>query len=385
MRNLVLNVAATCALAAVFASVACSRESGPSTQATGFPAAITLAPVAKGLKQPTAIANAGDGTNRLFVLEQRGTVRILRNGVLGSEPFLDIRLQVRSGGEQGLLGIAFPKQFRSVKTFYVNYTNRVGVGNTVVASFKVGTDPDHADNASKKEILGIVQPYANHNGGHLAFGPDGFLYIGTGDGGSAGDPHGHGQKRNTLLGKLLRIEVGTGAAPYAIPKGNPFGNEIWAYGLRNPWRFSFDRADGDLYIADVGQNEVEEIDYVAAGTGKGANFGWNVMEGSRCFKKENCDKAGMVPPVAEYYHGKGDCSVTGGYVYRGKLEQLKGIYLYGDFCSGRIWGLRQSGGRWVSRLLLETPYRISTFGEDEQGELYVADYGEGTIYRIGVP
>uniref|UniRef100_C6E595 Glucose/sorbosone dehydrogenase-like protein n=1 Tax=Geobacter sp. (strain M21) TaxID=443144 RepID=C6E595_GEOSM len=385
MRNLVLNVAAACALAAVFASGACSRESGPSTQATGFPAAITLTPVAKGLKQPTAIANARDGTNRLFVLEQRGTVRILRNGVLDSEPFLDIRRQVKSGGEQGLLGIAFPKEFRSAKTFYVNYTDRAGVGNTVVASFKVGTDPEHADSASKRKILGIVQPYANHNGGQLAFGPDGFLYIGTGDGGSGGDPHGNGQKRDTLLGKLLRIEVGTGAAPYAIPKDNPFGNEIWAYGLRNPWRFSFDRVGGDLYIADVGQNEVEEIDYLPAGTGKGTNFGWNVMEGSRCYKKEKCDKAGMVPPVAEYYQGEGDCSVTGGYVYRGKMEQLKGIYLYGDFCSGRIWGLSQSGGKWVSRLLLETPHRISTFGEDEQGELYVADYGEGTIYRVDIP
>ncbi len=368
-----------------FSSVACSRENTPPTPAKEFPTTITLTPIAKGLKQPTAIAHAGDGSNRLFIVEQRGTVQVLRNGMPGDDPFLDIRRLVKAGGEQGLLGLAFPKDFRSSKTFYVNYTNRVGVGNTVIASFRTDRATDRADNSTRKEILGIVQPYANHNGGQLAFGPDGFLYIGTGDGGSGGDPHGNGQKRDTLLGKLLRIQVGTGGAPYVIPKENPFGNEIWAYGLRNPWRFSFDRANGDLYIADVGQNEVEEIDYLAAGTGKGANFGWNVMEGNRCFKKQKCDRSGMVAPVAEYFHGKGDCSVTGGYVYRGKIEQLKGIYLYGDYCSGRIWGLRQSGGKWVSQLLLETPYRISTFGEDEQGELYLADYGGGTIYRIGAP
>ncbi|WP_239031673.1 PQQ-dependent sugar dehydrogenase [Geomonas diazotrophica] len=252
----------------------------------------------------------------------------------------------------------------------------------MIASFKAGEKPDVADPASRKQLLTIVQPYANHNGGQLAFGPDGMLYIGMGDGGSGGDPHGNGQRLDTLLGKILRIDVSSDTAPYRLPK-NPFGNEIWAYGLRNPWRFSFDRGTGDLYIADVGQDEVEEIDFQPAGSGAGANYGWNVMEGDRCFKSPNCKKTALTLPVAVYRHGHGDCSVTGGYVYRGKIEALRGIYLYGDFCSGRIWGLRRVGGKWQTRLLIDTPYAISTFGEDDDGEVYLADYGSGTIFRIG--
>ncbi|WP_129127325.1 PQQ-dependent sugar dehydrogenase [Geomonas oryzae] len=347
----------------------------------GFPARITLTPVVKGLRQPTAIVSAKDGSKRLFILEQKGKVRIVKNGKLLARPFLDIDTLVKSGGEQGLLGLAFPPDFATTKTFFVDYTNRTGIGNTVVASFKTGKDADAADPGSRREILTIKQPYVNHNGGQLAFGPDRLLYIGTGDGGSGGDPHGNGQRLDTLLGKILRIDVAPGAAAYRLPK-NPFGNEIWAYGLRNPWRFSFDRGTGDLYIADVGQDEVEEIDFQPAGSGAGANYGWNIMEGDRCFRKPKCKKSGLTMPVAVYRHGKGDCSVTGGYVYRGRIKELQGIYFYGDFCSGRIWGLRRVGTKWETKLLADTPYAISTFGEDEEGELYLADYGSGTIYRV---
>ncbi|MBJ6749228.1 PQQ-dependent sugar dehydrogenase [Geomonas anaerohicana] len=350
----------------------------------GFPAKLALTPVVRGLKQPTSIVSARDGSKRLFVLEQPGRIRIIRNGALDPVPFLDITALVKSGGERGLLGLAFPPDFASSKTFYVDYTDRTGIGNTVIASFKVGDRPDRADPASRKQLLTIVQPYANHNGGQLAFGPDGLLYIGMGDGGSGGDPHGNGQRLDTLLGKILRIDVTSDPSRYRLPK-NPFGNEIWALGLRNPWRFSFDRGTGDLYIADVGQDEVEEIDFQPAGSGAGANYGWNIMEGDRCFKKPDCKQSGLTLPVAVYRHGKGDCSVTGGYVYRGKSEALHGTYLYGDFCSGRIWGLRRVGGTWQVKLLVDTPYAISTFGEDEDGELYLADYGSGTIYRIVVP
>ena len=380
------RIAAICSLAATFALIACNSGGGnvPASAERGFPATLTLTPVARGLDAPVTIANAGDGSNRLFVLEQKGTVRIVRDGAVAATPFLDIAKLVRSGGEQGLLGIAFPPDFARSKTFYVNYTNRSGIGNTVVASFRVGADADLADPATRKKLLGIVQPYANHNGGQLVFGPDGFLYIGTGDGGSGGDPHGNGQRKDTLLGKILRIDVLSGTTPYAIP-ANPFGNEIWAYGLRNPWRFSFDRGTGDFYLADVGQNQVEEINFQPAAAGAGANYGWKVMEGSSCFENPGCSSAGLTLPVAEYLHGNGDCSVTGGYVYRGSIEALRGIYLYGDFCSGRIWGLQRSGGSWINQLLIDTPYSISTFGEDETGELYLGDYSGGTIYRIGLP
>ena len=381
----VCKVAAFFAIATLLSFAVCANSgcAERSADSASFPAKLTLTPIAKGFKQPTAIVSAGDGSKRLFVLEQKGKIRIIRNGSVNPTPFLDISSLVKSGGERGLLGLAFPPDFASRKTFYVDYTNRTGIGNTVVASFKVGANADIADPSSRKQLLSIVQPYSNHNGGQLAFGPDGLLYIGMGDGGSGGDPHGNGQRLDTLLGKILRIDVRSDAAPYRLPK-NPFRNEIWAYGLRNPWRFSFDRATGDLYIADVGQDEVEEINYQPAGAGAGANYGWNVMEGDRCFKKRNCKKAGLTLPVAVYNHDKGDCSVTGGYVYRGKIEQMRGVYLYGDFCTGRIWGLRKSGTGWKTQLLADTSFAISTFGEDEEGELYLADYGSGTIYRVEV-
>ena len=347
---------------------------------------ITLTRVATGFDHPTTIAHAGDKSNRLFILEQKGVIRVLRDGAVSGAPFLDITKLVRSrGSEQGLLGIAFAPDFAASRAFYVNYTNKTLVGNTVIARFTATADRERADPASRQQLMSIVQPFPNHNGGQLAFGPDGYLYIGTGDGGSADDPFGNGQKKKSLLGKILRISVQpSGNSPYSIPGKNPFGNEIWAYGMRNPWRFSFDRATGDLYIADVGQNEVEEIDFMPAGKGSGANYGWDLMEGSSCFEDKDCKKRrDLVLPVAEYRHGKGDCSVTGGYVYRGKIQALQGIYLYADFCSGRIWGLRKGASGWETQLLKDTDYAISTFGEDESGELYLADYTSGSIFRIG--
>jgi glucose/arabinose dehydrogenase len=354
----------------------------PVTPATS----ITLTKVAGGFNHPVAIANAADGSGRLFIAEQGGLVKILHNGLVSPTPFLNITSQVTpAGGEQGFLGIAFPPGFAARNSFYVNYTNRIGIGNTVVARFGLTSDPDRADSAARTQLLTITQPFANHNGGQLAFGPDGLLYIGSGDGGSSGDPLGNAQNLSVLLGKVLRIDVLSGSAPYAIPAGNPFANEIWAYGLRNPWRFSFDRTTGDLYLADVGQDLVEEINFQPAGSGAGSNYGWNVREGDRCFADPACSSAGFTPPVAVYLHGSGDCSVTGGYVYRGSTASLRGTYLYGDFCSGRIWGLQQNGTTWASRLLNDTAFSISTFGEDETGELYVADYATGDLYRIGAP
>jgi len=352
----------------------------------GFPAGITLTRVAGGFSQPLAITHAGDGSGRLFVVEQGGTIKIIRNGAVVPTPFLNITsLVTPTGGEQGLLGLAFPPGFALRGTFYVNYTDRTGIGNTVIARYGLTGNPDTADPASRQQLLNIVQPFANHNGGQLAFGPDSLLYIASGDGGSGGDPFGNGQNLTALLGKILRIDVLSGVTPYAIPAGNPFGNEIWAYGLRNPWRFSFDRLTGDCFLGDVGQDLVEEINFQAAGSGAGVNYGWNLMEGSRCFSAPTCSSAGLALPVAEYLHGNGDCSVTGGYVYRGSSTALRGIYLYADFCSGRIWGLRLNGAVWENRLLSDTQFSISTFGEDEAGELYLADYASGDIYRISAP
>jgi len=373
----------------VLLPMSCSRGGGQGSTAnppTVTPAtSISLTQVAAGLGSPLAITNAGDGSGRLFVVEQGGAVRIVRNGALTPQPFLNISSLVTAGGEQGLLGLAFPPGFSARRNFYVNYINRSGIGNTVIARFAVGGNPDLANPASRQELLTITQPFANHNGGQLAFGPDNFLYIGSGDGGSGGDPLGNGQNTASLLGKILRLDVLSAVSPYAVPVGNPFGNEVWAYGLRNPWRFSFDRQGGDLYLADVGQATREEINFQPAGSGAGANYGWNTMEGSLCFLSPSCSSTGLTLPVTEYDHSSGDCPVTGGYVYRGGSASLRGTYLYGDFCSGRIWGLRHTGIAWESRLLLDSTLLISTFGEDESGELYVADYAAGAIFRISAP
>jgi glucose/arabinose dehydrogenase len=358
----------------------------PEEQATLVWPGITLKLSLGNIKQPTHIAHAGDGSNRLFITEQRGRILLDKGGVISKKPFLDLTARVSCCGERGLLSVVFPPGYAGKKYFYVNYTDRSG--DTVVARYRVSHDPDIADPKSEEVILTVEQPYANHNGGQLAFGPDGHLYIGMGDGGSGGDPHKHGQNPSSLLGKMLRIDVESGKKPYAVPADNPFANgkayrpEIWATGLRNPWRFFFDRKTGDLYIADVGQNRYEEIDFEPKGGKGGRNYGWNIMEGLHCYASESCDRKGLALPVAEYDHDEG-CSVTGGVVYRGsRFPQLQGIYFYGDYCSGRIWGLRQSGAEWMNKMLKDSGLSISTFGEDEAGEVYVADYGKGNIYRI---
>lgn len=338
------------------------------------------------VEKPTHVTHAGDGSRRLFITEQKGRILLVKDGTRLSETFLDIRERVGCCGERGLLSIAFPPGYPAKRYFYVNYTDRAG--DTVVSRFRTSKDPDRADPASEELVLAVKQPFANHNGGQLAFGPDGYLYIGMGDGGAANDPFGNGQKMSTLLGKLLRIDVESGVRPYAVPPSNPFigkqgvSPEIWAFGLRNPWRFSFDRGTGDLYIADVGQNKYEEVNVQPAKSKGGENYGWNIMEGLHCFTRKGCDTTGLVLPAAEYGHDRG-CSVTGGMVYRGRaVPALEGIYLYGDYCSGRIWGMRKSGGQWVVSELLRTKLSLSTFGEDEAGELYAADHDGGGIYRI---
>ncbi len=337
----------------------------------------------------TYLTNAGDGSQRLFVVEKVGRVRIVEAGEMLEAPFLDISdLVDASSSEKGLLSIAFPPDYGQTGEFYVNYTARASDGGTVIARYQVSaSDPNRADPASAQIVLAFAQPAPNHNGGQIQFGPDGYLYIGTGDGGAAGDPWDNAENLQSVLGKMLRLDV-RGQQTYAIPPDNPFAGQpgsepIWAYGLRNPWRFSFDRLTGDLYIGDVGQGSWEEVDFVAAGSAGGIHFGWDTMEGRHCFEpSQDCETAGKVMPVAEYSHSQG-CSITGGYVYRGqRFPALNGVYLYGDYCSGLIWGLWQDAdGEWQSRMLLESGANIASFGEDEAGELYMLDLS-GVVYRL---
>jgi glucose/arabinose dehydrogenase len=357
----------------------------------GFDAvAVTGELVAGGLASPVDVVNAGDGSGRMFVVEQRGSIRILKAGTLAPAPFLDLGARVLSGGEQGLLGAAFHSRYAANGRFFVDYTRQPD-GATVIAEYRRGAaDADRADPGSERILLTIPQPFSNHNGGALRFGPDGFLYIGTGDGGAANDPGNRAQDTRELLGKILRIDV-DGAMPYAIPAGNPFAGgggraEIWALGLRNPWRIAFDRLTGDLFIGDVGQNALEEIDWLAAGTGAGANFGWRVMEASTCTNLGGgvpCFDAALTRPILQYGHDLG-CSVTGGMVYRGiGVPALAGRYVYGDYCSGRIWSAgRDASGMWTARELASAGGSISAFGEDEDGELYFADYAHGELRRL---
>jgi len=338
--------------------------------------------VAQGLVRPTDIKNAGDGSGRLFILEQNGRIRILQNGQLQFEPFLDITDRVDSSeNEQGLLGLAFHPDFTNNGFFYVNYTKQGG--DTVIARFTASgnmTDPN-----SEVRLLEVAQPFPNHNGGALAFGPDSYLYVGLGDGGDGGDPLGNGQNLNTLLGKILRIDVNSGER-YGVPPDNPFGNEIWAYGLRNPWRFSFDALTGDLWIGDVGQGDYEEVDFVPAGTPGGINFGWNRYEGMHDFKG-SLPLLNHWPPVLEYNHAEtiSGCSVTGGYVYRGGMPEWQGIYFYGDYCTGNIWAalhlVNGAEETFNAERLFQIEANITTFGVDEAGELYLAGR-DGTIYRL---
>ncbi len=366
--------------------------------------------VAGALPRPTVVTHAGDGSGRLFLVEQSGVVRIWDGGGLDPQPFLDIESRVSCCGEGGLLGLAFHPDYESNGLFFVAYTevtpNAAGAFDLIVARYQVSADPDVADAASEVGLLRVGQPFGNHNGGNLAFGPDGLLYLGSGDGGSGGDPNDRGQSLDTLLGKLLRIDVDAAdpGREYAIPADNPFAgdvpagcpesclsppcgttcDEIWAYGLRNPWRFAFDRATGDLYTGDVGQGSWEEIDFQPAASAGGENYGWRRMEGAHCFDPAtNCDDGTLSLPILEYSHEVG-CSVTGGPVYRGAaLPRLDGVYLFGDFCAGTIWGtVPRCDGAWQARELADTQFGISTFGEDESGELYVADLFAGAVHRL---
>ncbi len=342
------------------------------TFANAQPGPIRLIKVAGGFAQPAHIANAGDGSGRLFVVEQRGRIRIARNGAVAPEPFLDISGRVSCCGERGLLSVAFPPGYATSGRFYVCYTNLLG--DIVVARYFRGASADSANPASETILLTIPhRQFANHNGGQLAFAPDGALLIGAGDGGGGGDPLGNAQNSTSLLGKLLRLDVERGET---IPS-------IRALGLRNPWRFSFDRATGDLYIADVGQNNFEEVNVQPATDSAVRNYGWNIMEGLHCYLQPGCSQAGLTLPVAEYDHGAGDCSVTGGFVYRGACyPNLRGVYFYGDYCSGRIRMLTRAGLGWQSAVALQSGLLISSFGEDEAGELYVADQRSGDVYLI---
>ena len=350
---------------------------------------IGLTPIFKGLNQPLYLTDAGDGSGDIYIVEKGGTILVAQNDQIQSPPFLDITSRVKStGSEQGLLGLAFDPSFASNGYFYVDYIDTNG--NTVIGRFTAASDHKTVDPNSFKQLLGIQQPFSNHNGGQLLFGPDGMLWIGVGDGGSAGDPNGNAQNPSTLLGSILRIDVDHGD-PYAIPSDNPFANgqngkpEVWAYGLRNPWRFSFDRATQDLYIGDVGQANWEEIDFVPATPKPGLNFGWNIMEGLHCYSpSSNCDKSGLTLPVTEYSHASGNCSVTGGYAYHGsQFASIEGVYFFGDYCSGTIWALtKDATGNWTKTEVLQGPGGLSSFGQDGTGELYVCNLGTGTVYHL---
>jgi len=378
---------------ALLAPVSCGESSdetgGPPAASPGSYAA---AFVRGGLSSPVGVYAAPGDTSRLFVVEKTGTIRILRSGNLHPRPFLDVSSRVSGGSEQGLLGLAFHPSYATNGKFYVNYTDQSG--DTRVVEFLVSSNPDSAS-ANEREILFVDQPYSNHNGGHLTFGPDGKLFIGLGDGGSGGDPQGNGQNLGTLLGKMLRIDVDAGA-PYSVPADNPFVNrpgargEIWSYGLRNPWRYSFDAETGDLWIADVGQDVWEEVHHEPAGQG-GRNYGWNRMEGGHCYPAgSSCSQAGLVLPVAEYDHRAG-CSITGGFVYRGTaLPELRGTYFYGDYCTGLVRSARLLNGGaveprdWTRALRTRSGGAmegLSSFGVDARGELYLVLLG-GEIYRL---
>lgn len=338
--------------------------------------------VGEGFNQPVYVTNAADGSGRTFVVERAGRIWTLPD----VQPFLDIGERVNVAGiEQGLLGLAFHPRFKENGYFYVYYTAQNG--NNTVARYSV-TAEGRGDPASEKILISQQDPAGNHNGGMITFGPGGYLYIGLGDGGGADDQYGNGQNRQTFLGKLLRIDVDNGD-PYAVPPDNPFLNdgntkpEIWAYGLRNPWRFSFDRATNDLYIADVGQNQFEWLHVRRASEQGGENYGWPILEGKQCFKAPTCNREGLTIPVLDYSHALG-CTVIGGYVYRGQqYPALQGAYIFGDYCSGKLWTATQDNtGNWAMYDAMETKLRISSFGEDEAGEVYLADFESGRVFRV---
>ncbi|MCL4266194.1 MAG: PQQ-dependent sugar dehydrogenase [Anaerolineae bacterium] len=358
--------------------------------------AVALHPVlAAGLRKPVYLTHAGDGPQdgRLFVAEQDGRVRIIQNGELLAQPFLDISANLATdGSERGLLGLAFHPQYAQNGYFYIVYTNKDG--DTEIARYTVSAaDPHQADPDSVQRLFLIDQPYGNHNGGQLVFGPDGYFYIGLGDGGAVGDPYDNAQDPGTLLGSILRIDINKDT-PYTIPHDNPFvgqrraKGEVWMLGLRNPWAFSFDALTGDLYITDVAQEGLEEINFHPANSPAGVNFGWPYREGSQCYDAESCRSEGLRMPIFEYPHGEDGCAVIGGQVYRGQqFPTLAGNYFFSDFCSGRIWALRYDAGagEWVRTAVAETNTQVSTIGADAAGELYVVDYRHGAIWQIRSP
>ncbi len=363
--------------------------------------ALTAQEVVVGLSAPVFVTSPPADSNRLFIVEQAGRIRIYKNSALLGTPFLDIQGLVSYGGERGLLGMAFHPDFAVNGYFFVNYTRAVD-NTTVVARYEVSANADSADENSAQTIITVNQPYSNHNAGMLAFSPlDGYLYIGLGDGGAAGDPQNRAQDPKELLGKMLRVDV-DGGSPYAVPGDNPWVgavdtlDEIWAFGLRNPWRYSFDRGTGDLYTADVGQAGWEEVDFQSAGSSGGENYGWRLKEGTNCYNPpEDCDPGGILDdPIHVYAHSGGLCSITGGYVYRGcAIPDLHGTYFFSDYCTGQIWSFRYDGANLTefqerTSELGMGAVRISSFGEDAYGEIYVIAYDQGRIYRIvpaGVP
>jgi glucose/arabinose dehydrogenase len=339
---------------------------------------VRLEPIVYGLDEPVGIAIAPGQSDRLYIIEKGGVVKIFAEGKVRRSVFLDIEDLVSTGMEQGLLGLAFPPSYPNDKRVFVYFTDRQG--DSIIGTFTPDTE-DRLDEESLAVVLKVVQPAANHNGGQLAFGPDGYLYIGLGDGGGRGDPSGNAQNKRSMLGKILRIDV-SDPERYKVPPDNPFppGNhslaEIWALGFRNPWRFSFDRATGRIFAGDVGQNSREEIDIVE----RGKNYGWNIFEGTSCFKPP-CDATKFMPPIAEYARDEG-ISVTGGFVYRGKkIPELTGRYIFGDYGSGNIWFLTEQNDSWKRDLLFKTNRHITSFGEDAEGELYVVTL-EGEIAKI---
>jgi len=409
---------------ALFIGGALGIEKTATAQANFTWPEISLANITGGLNRPVHITHAGDGSQRLFVVEQAGRIQIIEQGQIRNTPFLDISDRVRSpdsggGFEEGLLSVAFPPGYGAERDYFYVYYTRLD-GDNQVSRFYLTNNSNIADPDSEEQIILFNHPQQqNHNGGLLTFGPDGYLYIGTGDGGGAFDPFDNAQDPAALLGKMLRIDVESSASPppvgdyhiyfplarqdsslthqsskYAIPETNPFvgipgyREEIWAIGLRNPWRYSFDRLTEDLYIADVGQSGFEEVNFQPANSAGGENYGWDLMEGNNCLIS-SCQGLDLVLPVTEYTHSVGH-SITGGFVYRGtEFPDLEGIYFYGDFTSGRIWGLQNEiiadERVWESIELLDSPYQISTFGEDQAGELFLADFGAGEIYQIVSP
>lgn len=364
------------------------------------PADLELALVTTVSGSPLAVRHAGDGSGRIFIVKRKGVIDIYDGTQLLSTPFLDIHARVRSGGETGLLGLAFHPDFSANRYFYVNYTywnDSNDNFHTRISRFSVpAVTPNVADDASEHILLEIEQPYGNHNGGDMHFGVDGYLYIGMGDGGDGRDPDDLARKTDNLLGKMLRIDV-NGSSPgsaacglignYGVPASNPFvANsgacpEIWSYGLRNPWRWSFDRSTHDLFIGDVGQGEWEEVDFQPASSQGGEYYGWSCMEGTHVMIGSRCDATPRVAPILEYAHSSGSCSITGGYRYRGPILEMNGIYIYGDYCSGIIWFAELQGGSWNASVWDNSGLSISSFGEDEAGNVYVVDLNGG-IYRF---